>query len=352
MALAFFAIFVPNSCSAEAIVSTIAGRPGQSGYNDGIGTSAAFNTPLAVAVDKGYVYVADTWNSTIRRIDIATHIVTTIAGRPGITGHNDGVGASATFNTPSGITSDGESLYIADTGNRSIRRIPIETGVVSTLTVGQRWDGQIKGPNSVSEQPFVPYGITTDGTNLYFTDPFFNTIGKIELATGALMTMAGQRGIRGHNDGTGSAATFSSPMGIATDGISLYIADGNNCAIRRLVLASGKVTTIAGRVGVIGSDDGSGLSALFQGPTGLALEADNLFIADSLNRTIRMLDLATLRVSTIAGHAGEVGYEDGPGSGALFEGLGGLAIRGNLLFAADSLGHTIRKIYLVDFAAP
>ncbi len=345
-AIAFSGIFVSSSCSAEIMVSTVAGSPGQAGHSDGIGASATFNTPLSITADDGYVYVADTRNSVIRRIDIATSSVATIAGRPGVTGNEDGIGVTATFYTPSGITSDGKSLFIADTGNRSIRRIVIETGAVSTLEVIPQKDAESSVPNPILEGQFVPYGITTDGANLYFTDPFYNAIRKIVLGTGAFVTIAGQPGTMGHDDGIGNEATFSSPMGIATDGANLYISDGNNCIIRKLVLATGTVSTIAGRAGAIGSDDGFGRSALFKGPTGLAIAADTLYIADSLNRIIRMMNLSTTQITTIAGRAGAVGHQDGPGGKALFAGIGGLAIKGADLYVADSLGHVIRRIHL------
>jgi hypothetical protein len=345
-AAVFSAFFISLSCSAEITVTTIAGNPGQTGYADGLGNDATFHTPLALTVVRSFIYVADTWNSTIRRIDISTHAVTTIAGQPGITGHEDGIGAAATFYTPSGITSNGESLYIADTGNRLIRKFDFRTSVVSTLAVKPQSGRDTSGSKATRSRQFVPYGITTDGVNLYFTDPFFNTIGKIVLSTGVLTLLAGKPWIKGHNDGIGTEAAFSSPMGIATDGASLYISDGNNCVVRKLVLSTGEVSTIAGRAGALGSDDGFGVAALFKGPTGMALIADNLYVADSLNRTIRKIDLPSGHVTTIAGRAGAVGHQDGPGDRARFEGLGGIAAIETDLYIADSLGHTIRRISL------
>ena len=169
--------------------------------------------------------VAEYENHTIRKIEISSGIVTTLAGSAGITGSFDGTGISARFNTPLGITTDGSSnLYVAEYGNHTVRKIVISSGVVTTL--------------------------------------------------------AGSAGSTGSSDGTGISARFNTPMGITTDGTNLYVVDSKNHTIRKVVISSGVVTTLAGSAGNSGTTDAMGTSARFYGPTGLTTEGANIYIAD------------------------------------------------------------------------
>src|SRR3972149_8317887 len=117
----------------------LAGRPGGSGTSDGTGTFARFNSPRGIAVYGDTLYVADKSNHTIRKIDISTKSVTTIAGYPGRPGVNDGVGSNVRFHFPEGIATDGVYLYVADAGSHVIRKVEIDSGTVTTLagTTGQ-----------------------------------------------------------------------------------------------------------------------------------------------------------------------------------------------------------------------
>ena len=163
---------------------------------------------------------------------IATGVVSTLAGTAGATGATDGTGSAARFNTPVGITTDGVNLYIADSGN-TIRKVVIATGVVSTLAGTADIFGSTDGTGSAASFD-TPYGITTDGNNLYVVDNGNLTVRKIEIATVVVSTLAGTAGATGAADGTGSAARFNDPLGITTDGINLYLADGNNYTIRKI----------------------------------------------------------------------------------------------------------------------
>jgi len=111
-----------------------------------------------------------------------------------------------------------------------------------------------------------PSGITTDGTNLYVTDFNNNTIRRIVIATGAVTTIAGTAGTGGSDNGTGTAAKFNGPYGITTDGTNLYVTDSHNNTIRQIVIATGVVTTIAGTAGTTGFADGTGTAASFSSP--------------------------------------------------------------------------------------
>ncbi len=159
-----------------------------------------------------------------------------------------------------------------------------------------------------------PRAVASDGTgNLFVSDTGFDTIRKIVIATGVVTTLAGRTGAWGNVgasiDGTGIAARFYSPGGLACDGAgNLFVADTQNHAIRKVVIAPGVVTTLAGQVGTCGSADGFGSGAQFCYPTGLASDgAGSLFVADQHNGTVRKVELATGLVTTVVGSPGRLG---------------------------------------------
>jgi hypothetical protein len=140
---------------------------------------------------------------------------------------------------------------------------------------------------------------TTDGTNLYVVDQDDHTIRKVVISTGEVTTIAGGPGQQGYVDGTGSAARFHFCRGITTDGVNLYVVDDQT--IRKIVIATGAVTTIAGKAGKYGYLDGTGSDTRFNDPSGVATDGTNLYASDSDNNTIRKVVIATSTVSTIAG---------------------------------------------------
>src|SRR6185369_1449370 len=117
-----------------------------------------------------------------------------------------------------------------------------------------------------------PEGITTDGTNIYVADTYNHTIRKVVITTGEVTTLAGMAGISGSDDGAGSSARFKYPGGITTDGTNLYVADSENHTVRKLEIATGMVTTLAGNSQVIGSVDGAGTEASFNYPVGITTD--------------------------------------------------------------------------------
>lgn len=190
-----------------------------------------------------------------------------------------------------------------------------------------------------------PYSITTDGTNLYVADSGNSTIRKIIIATGQVTTLAGSADSNGYSDGTGTDARFNYPLGIIRNGSNLYVADSGNNTIRKIVIATGQVTTLAGTAGSYGSSDGTGTDALFNGPSGIIRNESNLYVADSANDTIRVIVIATGQVMTLAGTAGSYGSSDGTGTDARFKNPSGITTDGTNLYVADSGNSTIRKIY-------
>lgn len=226
-------------------VTTLAGAARISGSADGLGGAARFNGPTGVAVDgAGNVYVADAGNSTIRKVT-AGGSVTTFAGLAGVAGSADGVGGSARFNAPQGIAVDSVgNVYVADTNNSTVRKITAG-GVVTTLAGVTGQVGTADGPAS-SARFNGPYAVAVDSAgNVYVSDFFNSTIRKISVG-GTVTTLAGTVGVAGDADGTGAAARFNQAYGLAVDSSgNVFVADTYNRAIRK-VTAGGVVTTLNG----------------------------------------------------------------------------------------------------------
>ncbi len=328
--------------SLSQVVSTFSGpTPGF----DGIGLEAVFRSPYAVTTDGKTLYVADSGNHTIRKIDIATRTVTTLAGSVGVAGTIDGTGSAARFNYPLGITSDGKNLFVSDSNNNTIRMIEIATGMVTTLCGSPGRSGSVNGVGAAARF-YGPTGITTDGMNLYVTDSVRSTIRKVVIATGTVTTIAGSVGNVGAEDGLGAAARFRNPDGIATDGVNLFVTDTDNNTIRKVVIATGAVTTLAGSAGNPGSQDGTGGASCFYRPKGIAVQGEILFVVDQSNKTIRSIDTKTAVVTTLCGSTGSWGRADGIGLNAKFDGPAGIATDGTNLYIAESGSDCIRKIVI------
>jgi len=271
------------------VVTTLAGQAGVSGSNDGSG-SALFNHPAGIAVDgAGNAYVADTNNNTIRKLVIASGAVTTLAGQPGIAGSADGSGTAASFNGPSGIAVDTAlNLYVADTLNHTIRKITT-AGVVTTIAGAAGLSGTVDATGSAARF-HGPQGLVLDASgNLFIADTNNNAIRKLVASTGVVTTVTGLTGSIGSADGPSSQAQFHFPSGIGIDAAgNLYVADTDNHTLRKIAL-SGAVSTLAGLAGTSGSADGTGTAARFDFPTGVALNnAGNVYLADTNNHTIRL----------------------------------------------------------------
>ncbi len=341
--------------SRQGTVTTIAGSAGFSGSTDGIGSTARFNFPFGITTDGTNLFIVDNGNNTIRKVVISTGTVTTIAGSAGLSGSTDGTGSAARFLDPTGIATDGTNLFVADFSNHTIRKIVISTGVVTTIAGSAGLSGSTDGTGTAARFN-NPHTIATDGTNLFVTDSTNHTIRKIVISTGAVTTITGSAGLSGATDGTGTAARFYTPRGITTDGTNLFVADSWNNTIRKIVISTRMVSTIAGTAGSSGSTDGTGTAARFDTPNSLTTDGTNVFVADSFNNTIRKIVVSTGAVTTIAGSAGLSGSTDGTGSAARFDHPDGITISGTNLYATDYNNHTIRKIQIggasTDTTAP
>ncbi|HTL54109.1 MAG TPA: NHL repeat-containing protein [Candidatus Limnocylindrales bacterium] len=326
------------------VVTTLAGRAGQSGSTDGTGDTARFSYPSGVAVDKaGNVYVADSGNHTIRKLTPA-RVVTTIAGSPGQMGSADGKGNAARFMSPTAVSVDGAgSIYVADLGNQTVRKVS-SSGVVTTLAGSPGQGGSADGSGSAARFS-EPRDVSVDTAgNIYVADRGNSTVRQVS-ATGMVTTMAGCAAQAGATDGMGSAARFMEPRGVGVDTAgNAYVADSGNHTIRK-VAPNGLVTTLAGSAGQYGSADGTGTSARFFNPSGVAVDdTGNVYVADSNNQTIRKISPAGV-VTTLAGSPGQWGTADGPGADARFGQPDDLTVDGaGNVYVADSGNDTIRKI--------
>jgi len=332
--------------AAYASWTTWVGMAVTQGGADGQGSGARFNNPAGLAIDlDGKVYVADTDNHTIRRVT-TSGTVSTIAGVAGMSGAVDGAGASARFNSPSGLAvGNSGNVYVADTANHTIRRISTG-GTVSTLAGSAGRTGTDDGVGAAALFN-SPSSLAVDSLgNVYVADSGNHTIRQITLS-GNVSTIAGSPGKAGTDDGFGASARFRNPSGLAADSSgNLYVADTDNHTIRCITISSGRVRTIAGMAGVSGPIDAYyGYNARFFSPSGVAVDgAGKVYVADTGNYTVRTISAGDgYTVQTIGGHASVRGVID-----SWFYGPKGIAIdTGGSLFVADTGSDTIRKLTLL-----
>ena len=365
-------------------VSTVAGA-GTIGSTNGSATTALFNNPKGITIDSaGTIYVADTDNDIIREIN-TEGVVSTLAGNAAQSYYiqfADGTGATAKFNTPTGICVDSNgNLYVADSMNNRIRKVTPD-GVVSTLS-GTSTSSAIDTTAGSAATFNKPNGVILDSNNNIFVfDSNNNKIRKITGGnigepsttasaptppfTGRVDTFAGNGTATGVDTTAGPAtnATFNQPSGGVFDFTgNMYVADTLNHKIRRITPA-GVVTTVAG-TGVATAiptsgavlyklGDGVGTAATFNGPTNIVFDSNrtNLYVTDSGNHRIRKIAISgnTYTVSTVAGGARTSsstisGTTNGDGATAKFNNPTGIVVdsAGNL-YVADTRNHVIRKI--------
>lgn len=325
------------------IITTIAGT-GSSGFSgDGeIATSARLNLPFNITFDKSdNIYIADTYNNSIRKIDSETGIISTIIG----TADKKLV---SELKTPTGLTFDNyQNLYIADLANLRIRKVNLETGSRMTL-VGQR--SETEAPN-INASLGGPFNVVFDKIgNLYISINGDSKVSKVDFSTGKISTVAGT-GVAGFSgDGIlAKESQLSNPTGLALDGKgNLFISDSGNERIRKVDLSTGIISTVAG-TGVTGfSGDGfEATKTQLSNPLGLAIDKQgDLYVVDRGNNRVRKINMSTGIITTIAG-TGEEGYSgDGDlARNAKLSNPTGLAFNNQGdLFIVDRGNNRIRKI--------
>jgi RHS repeat-associated protein len=310
------------------LITTVAGN-GTAGYSGdgGAATSAQLNYPQRVAVDSGgNIYISDSQNRRVRKVNATNGFISTVAFNGANSYSGDGGAASnASSEGAEGLAVDvSGNIYIADTYDQRIRKVSVATGIITTIagngTAGFSGDG---GP-ATSAKLDLPSAIALDSAgNLYIADTQNDRIRKVTLSTGIITTVAGSGNGSVFFSGDGGAATSASlyyPQGVALDAAgNIYISDGNNQRIRKVTIATGIITTIAGN-GTQGyaGDGGPATSASFYYPQGIAVDgAGNVYIADQSNHRLRKITASTGTITTIAGN-GTAGFsgDGGPATSA------------------------------------
>ncbi len=274
-------------------VLTLGGLAGFGGSTNGAGSDARFFVPQGVAVDgAGNLYVVERGNSTIRKVTpLGTNwAVTTLAGLAFSEGSADGIGSAARFAEPKGLAADSAgNVYVADSNNSTIRRVS-PAGSVTTRAGSAGQNGSADG-FATAARFNNPTGVAVDSaTNIYVADTWNHTIRKVPPAR-VVTPLAGQAGRSGSADGIGTDARFNYPSGLAVDSAgNVYVADTYNNTIRKLtpVGTNWVVTTLGGMSGIYGTADGTGSAARLSNPNGVAVDGTgNLYVADFYFNTIR-----------------------------------------------------------------
>ena len=344
---------VRKIAAATGIITTVAGGINNFSGDGGLATDAGLSSPNGVAIDiAGNLYIADQNNHRIRKVDAVTGIITMVAGdgNAGATG-DGGPATSASVNGPAGVTLDGSgNLYIADSFNNLIRKVDLGTGIITTVAGngGCCFDGD--GVAATSAWLGHPDGVTVDGSgNIFIAERYGDRIRRVDAATGIITTVAGNssRGFGG-DGGLATSANLYVPTGVALDaGGNLYIADNENSRIRKVTAATGIITTVAGNATQGFGDGAAATAASLAFPEGVAVDAGgNLYIADSAYHRVRKVAAGTGVITTIAGDGSYgSGGDGGAATSASFSYPTGLAIDGiGNLYIADAFANRVRKV--------
>jgi trimeric autotransporter adhesin len=331
------------------IITTVAGN-GKASRLKGDGELARDVSviPYALALDDhGNLFIGDA--NRIRRVDASTGIITTVAGNGQGTFSGDGGAATSAGIGPIwGLALDAHSnLFLTDMVNNRVRRVDAATGIITTVAgngaAGFRGDG---GP-AVSASLNWPYGVTLDNQgNLYVGDQKNHRVRRLDTITGIITTVAGN-GLAGfHGEGESATSAGLSPGGVAVDGHgNILIADPGNHRILRVEAKGGTLTTIAG--GGAGGDNGPAIEAIVAGPTGVAADSSgDVFIAEYDSERIRRVDVATGVITTVAGNGTEgFGGDNGPATEASLFQASAVAVNAQGdLFIADPLSERVRRV--------
>jgi len=345
--------------AATGIITTVAGIGKQEGYtgDGGLATAAKLNKPRGVYVDpSGNIYIAATENHAIRKVDAITGIITTIAGdgSPGDTG-DGGAAILAKLNKPRGVFSDlSGNIYIADSDNHRIKKVDAATGIITTVAgTGSAGDAGDNGP-AISASMKKPRGLWVDESgNVLIADTENNRVKKVNTSRGIINNVAGN-GSAGYSgdDGPATSASLNKPQAVCIHKASapayLVIADPSNHRIREVNLTTGIITKVAGTLwSGYNGDNRSATSARLYYPFGVHVDAShNTYIADTYNHRIRKVDGKTGIITTVAG-TGSKGFsgDGGPATKATFRYPFNLYLdsAGNI-YIADTYNFRIRKV--------
>ena len=338
--------------AASGIIFTVAGNGSRDFSGDGSPATMAGMTPRSVAADRtGNLFISG--NNRVRRIAAGDEIIRTIAGNGDNAFSGDGGAATAAaLNGPAGIAAEGAgNLFIADLDNHRVRRVS-PNGIITTLAGNGNYGSSGDGNAATAAEMKSPTGVTVDGAgNLYVADPSDRRVRAVAAGSVIITTVAGN-GASAASVGDGGAATaagLDGPIGVAVDSSgNLFVADEGHYRVRKVSAASGVMTTVAGNgAHGFGGDGGPATIAKLSDPVGVAVDpAGNLFIADSEDHRIRRVAAVSGFITTVAGNgnAGS-GGEGGAATAAALNTPRGVAVdRAGNLFIADALNRRIRRV--------
>lgn len=288
------------------------------------------------------LFISDSNHNRIVVTDLAGKLLETIGG--GKAGMNDGDYAKASFNRPQGLAVDGENLYVADTENHLIRRVDLKNKKVETIAgTGKLEDFNGSGGSALTTGLRSPWDLTLVGRTLYIAMAGSHQIWRADLDKNTVEPYAGTRA-EARVDGNIKEAAFSQPSGIVSDGSKMWVADSEANIIRQIDFQTEEVETlVGGDLFQFGDQDGEGDDVLLQHPLGIALYDGKILIADTYNHKIKLLDVEKQTVTTFLG-TGKSGQTDG--AEATFYEPAGLTIADGKLFVADTNNHAIRVVDL------
>ena len=304
-------------------------------------TALSFPGKVLADGEGGRLFIADSNHNRIVVAGLDGAVLQVIGS--GVEGLADGDFAAAQFNHPQGIARAGETLYVADTENHALRQIDLAAGAVKTIA-GNGNQGMRRssfGPGPTVELN-SPWDLAHHDHKLYIAMAGCHQLWLLTLADGEIGPYAGS-GAENITDGGLAGANLAQPSGIATDGNRLYFADSETSAIRSADLApNGRVRTIVG-LGLFefGDFDGAGHHVRLQHPLGVAWHDGMLYVADTYNHKIKVIDPAQRTAVTLLG-CGRAGHRDGPGPAAAFAEPGGLSIADGQIYIADTNNHCLR----------
>jgi DNA-binding beta-propeller fold protein YncE len=336
-------------------VSFLAGSLQTTGLANGVGTNAQFRNPATCAIspDETYTLVADWVNRAIRKIIISTGSVILFAGSPsGGTGTTNGDGTNALFYNPLAISffPDGNSALIADTSNNRIRKITTATASVTTFAGSSTGSNNGAGTSAKFDNPYG-VSIAPNGIFAIVVDYMTSLIRYIDISTVVVSTLAGSAYSYSSTNGIGTIARFDHPRAasISPDSRYILVSDTSNNLIRKIVVSTAQVTTLAGSA--YGYANGVGTNAMFKSSRGLSISpyGDYVLIGDLDNNMIRRIAIATGEMSDFVGSLA-TGYANGIGTNAQFRGAHGVTISpsGNFALVTDLDNQLIRRVDIVD----
>lgn len=325
------------------------GNPGYSG-DEGPATDADLSDPMGIVVDRqGNLFIADTYNGRVRRVDALTGTITTVAGNGKSRFSGDGGPATdASLGFPGGLALDAQgNLLIAESGSGRIRRVDTATGIIITLAGNGQSGFSGDGGPATSASLGPTYGVAVDARGDVFLDDLINDrIRRVDALTGIITTVAGN-GVEGYggDGGPATSASLNWPYSVALDDKgNLFIGDENNNRVRRIDAATGIITTVAGNGHSVFRGEGEAATSAGFSPLGVAVDrAGDFFIADPDNHRILRVDGKSGILTTVAG--GGDGGDHGPATDAILVAPAGIATdnSGNV-FIAEPSGNRIRRI--------